>query len=144
MQYLRRTPDAYTLRVTFGVAPQRLPAGATATAPGQLSQQRSWTAIAELDWTATDDTQVPLRKLNSLTAAVRAEKPQDAQEVRLEVVLGAAGTAARVFLHVEDTPVVPLRLDLGRTAGSLGAPSVRRRSGVHCTVRCSVPSGTDL
>ena len=80
MQYLRRNPDVYTLRVTFGTAPQRLPGGPGGQVAGQGHTRglplRPWSAVAELDWNATDDPQASLRKLNNLTAAVRAEKPK--------------------------------------------------------------------
>ena len=80
MQYLRRNPDVFTLRVTFGTAPQRLPGGPGGLVAGQGHTRglplRPWSAVAELDWSATDDPQASLRKLNNLTAAVRAEKPK--------------------------------------------------------------------
>ena len=81
MQYLRRQPDVYTLRVTFGTAPQRVPGGVGGNPLGGQAHTRGlplrpWSAVAELDWNSTDDTQASLRKLNNLTAAVRAEKPK--------------------------------------------------------------------
>lgn len=59
------------------------------------------------------------------------DSTQDAQEVRLDLcVVGEAGSsgygAVHVQLVVEDTPVVPLRLDLSRVAGSLSALPVCR------------------
>ncbi len=67
MQYLRRTPEVYFLRLGYGF-PGRMHAAPRGARP--------WVAVAELEWSASDDAQAALRKLRQLQASVSADQPK--------------------------------------------------------------------
>lgn len=73
MNYLRRSPDVFTARLGYGF--KRSPLGVPASAA-------SWSAVAELEWQATDDASTALAKLRGLQEALKKDQPK----VRLRIL----------------------------------------------------------
>lgn len=67
MNYLRRAPDVFTARLGYGFKSSPL---------GVQAQAGSWSAVAELEWQATDDASTALSKLQGLQEALRKDQPK--------------------------------------------------------------------